>query len=212
MKKNQFLSLLFVVIGLVLLTGSVCICLAFLDAPPIMVKAPEGAVSCAKDLMAALENGDYEAASQLLSGQPDLGLDREPAEESGRLIWDAFTDSFQYEFTGDCYATPTGVAQTVMITTLDLSKISARLPQRMDDLLAQKIASSTVMSEIYDEKGDFRQDLIQQLLLQGISEILEEDAATVTHGVSLNLVYENGRWQVTFDQALLQAISGGVAG
>ena len=38
--------------------------------------------------------------------------------------------------------------------------------------------------------------LFQQLLLQGLAEILEEDAATVTRGVSLNLVYENSRWHL----------------
>lgn len=212
MKKNEKLGLLFAVVGICLLAAAILFCLTFLNAPPIMVSAPDGAMECSENLMEALRNGDYDAASACLSGEPDLGLDREPEEEAGKLLWKAFSESFQYEFTGDCYATSTGVARSVMITTLDLNKISARLPQRLDDLLEDKIATCNNMSEIYDTEGNFRQDTIQQLLLQGLSEILEEDAATVTRGVSLNLVYENNRWWVTFDQALLQAISGGVAG
>ena len=212
MNKNQKMSLLFAVIGLCLLVVATLFCLTFLSAPPIMISVPSGALECSETLMEALRDGDYDTASACLSGQPDLGLDREPEEEAGKLLWKAFSESFRYEFTGDCYATSTGVARSVMITTLDLNKISARLPQRIDDLLEEKIATCDTMSEIYDAEGNFRQDLIQQLLLQGLSEILEEDAATVTRGISLNLVYENNQWLVTFDQALLQAISGGVAG
>ena len=212
MKKNQKLSLLFAVIGICLLAAATLFCLAFLSAPPIMVNVPDAALECSETLMEALQKGDYDTASACLTGQPALGLDREPTEEAGKILWKAFSESFRYEFTGDCYATPTGVARSVMITTLDLNRVSTHLPQRIDELLEEKIATSSTMSEIYDANGDFRQDLIQQLLLQGLSEILEEDAATVTRGVSLNLVYENNRWWVTFDQKLLQAISGGVAG
>ena len=212
MMKNQKLSLLFAAVGICILAAATLFCLTFLNAPPIMVSAPDGALECSETLMEALRNGDYDAASACLSGEPDLGLDREPEEEAGKLLWKAFSESFQYEFTGDCYATSTGVARSVMITTLDLNKISARLPQRLDDLLEEKLINSTNTSEIYDAEGNFREDIIQQLLIQALSEILVEDAATVTRGVSLNLVYENGQWWVTFDQALLQAISGGVAG
>ena len=212
MRKIQTLSLFFAVIGLCVLAVTAVFCLTFLNSPPIMVNVPDAALECSETLMEAIRTGDYDTASACLSGQPDLGLDREPEDETGKLLWKTFTESFQYEFTGECYATSTGVAHTVMITTLDLSKISSKLSQRLDDLLNVKMTTSTNMSEVYDEKGNFRQELIQQLLLQALSEILEEDAATVTRGVSLNLVYEYGKWQVALDPALLQAISGGVAG
>lgn len=212
MRKIQSLSMIFAVIGICILAVAALFCMSFRNAAPIMISVPDAAQECSETLMKALSTGDYDTASDCLSGQPDLGLDREPEDEGSQLIWDAFADSFQYEFTGECYATPSGLAQSVMITTLDLTKISSKLPQRMDDLMAEKLANTTTMTEIYDSKGEFRQDLIQQLLLQAISEILEEDAATITRGVSLNLVYENNRWWVSLDPALLQAISGGVAG
>lgn len=212
MRKIQSLSIIFAVIGICILAVAALFCMSFRNASPIMISVPDAAQECSETLMEALCTGDYDTASACLAGQPDLGLDRKPEEEGAQLIWEAFADSFRYEFTGECYATPAGLAQSVMITTLDLSKISSKLPQRMDDLMAEKLANTTVMTEIYDAKGEFRQDLIQQLLLQAISEILEEDAATITRGVSLNLVYENNRWWVSLDPALLQAISGGVAG
>ena len=212
MRKITSLSMIFAVVGICILALAALFCLSFLNAAPIMINVPDAAMECSETLMEALRTGDYDTASACLAGKPDLGLDREPEDEGSKLIWNAFADSFQYEFTGECYATPTGVAQSVMITTLDLSKNSSKLPQRMNDLVAEKMANTTIMSEIYDEKGEFRQDLIQQLLLQAISEILEEDAATITRGVSLNLVYEKSQWWVHLDQALLQAISGGVTG
>ena len=43
-------------------------------------------------------------------------------------------------------------------------------------------------------------------------DALREDARTREQDLTLNLVYKQGRWWVAMDQALLSAISGGIAG
>ena len=137
MKKTQLLSVTFTVIGILIFVGAILFCLTFLNSAPIMVSTPENALVCAQSLMEALDNADYETASAYLQGQPDLGLDRVPKEEVGKLLWDAFTQSFQYEFVGQCYTTPSGVTQMVIITTLDLQKLSSQLPAKMEQLLEE---------------------------------------------------------------------------
>ena len=197
MKKTQLLSVTFTVIGILIFVGAILFCLTFLNSAPIMVSTPENALVCAQSLMEALDNADYETASAYLQGQPDLGLDRVPKEEVGKLLWDAFTQSFQYEFVGQCYTTPSGVTQMVIITTLDLQKLSSQLPAKMEQLLEEQLDNGGMMSQFYDAEGNFRQDLIP---------------ATVTRGISLNLVYQDDAWAVILDRSLLAAISGGIAG
>ena len=88
MKKTQLLSVTFTVIGILIFVGAILFCLTFLNSAPIMVSTPENALVCAQSLMEALDNADYETASAYLQGQPDLGLDRVPKEEVGKLLWD----------------------------------------------------------------------------------------------------------------------------
>lgn len=208
MKKIIAFSLLFAVLGCGILFGSAYYCLTSLDAPAMMLRQPGEALACSENLMEALSSGDYAAASGCLQGQVDLGLDREPADEAGKLLWEAFQGSFTYEFTGACEATRTGVARTVRITTLDPATVNGQLSQRVDALLEARMEAAEDADDIYDESGNFR----QELLLEALEEALTEDAATVTRELSLNLVYQNGQWWVVPDAALIQAISGGVAG
>ena len=212
MKKNIFVAIPFALIGIVLLVASMLVCLLSLNAPAIMVGTPKAAQVCAQDMLDAVSEGDYTAASQYIYGQPQLGVDREPAEQTGQMLWMAYVDSFSYELTGGCYATPNGVALNAAITSLDISSVGNTLADRMEALLTARIEEQGEISEIYDENGDFQDSLIQEVLQIAFKDALEQDALITTQEVALNLTYQDGRWWIVPDQALLQAISGGVIG
>ena len=210
MKKIIALSLIFALLGGCILLGSACFCLRSLNNTAIMVQTPTAALECSENLMNAIQNGDYAAASGYLHGQVDLGVNREPEEDAAKLLWNAFEDSISYEFVGECFPTTTGVARTVRITTLNPAIVKEQLPQRLDELLDALVEAGK--TDIYDDEGNFREDLTHSLLQDALEGILASDTASITHDVQLNLVYQNGQWWVVADAALLQAISGGVAG
>lgn len=212
MKKNTFVAIPFALIGIVLLVASLLVCLFSLNAPAIMVGTPKAAQVCAQNLLDAVSAGDYAAASQYIYGQPQLGVDREPAEQTGQMLWDAYVDSFTYELTGRCYSTPNGVAMNAAISSLDIASVGNTLADRMEAMLTARIEAEGEISEIYDEKGDFQEALIQEVLVKSFQQALEEDALITTQEVVLNLTYQDGHWWIVPDGALLQAISGGVIG
>ena len=212
MKKNIIVAIPCAFIGIVILVASLLVCLACLNAPAIMVGTPRAAQVCAQNLLDAVSEGNYESASQYIYGQPKLGVDREPAEDTGKMLWDAYIDSFSYELTGGCYATPNGVALNVAITSLDIDSVGNTLADRMEALLTKRMEAEGEISEIYDENGDFQDALIQEILKEAFQLALEKDAEITTQEVALNLTYQNGHWWIVPDQALLQAISGGVTG
>ena len=206
MKKIIAFSLSFAILGMGILGASVFFCLTSLNRNAIMVATPEAAQVCSEDLMTAIQAGDYTAATGCLYGQVNLGADREPGDDLGALIWNAFQESITYEFIGDCYATTTGVARDLWITTLDLTSLNQNLTQRVTDL------AESSKDSIYDSEGHILEDRFHQILLTALAEALDQDASTMTHQIQLNLIYQNGQWWVVPDAALLQAISGGVAG
>lgn len=209
--KNLF-SGLFGLLGIVLLTATLFLCLHGLDASAVLLTAPEDALRQSEAMMEAVAQGDFAAAGARMQGQPDLGADREPADEVGKMIWAAFLDSIRYEFTGECYATDSGIARDMTVETLDISSVTASLRQRSQTLLNRRVAAAEDVEQIYDENGDYREDFVMEVLHDAARQALEEDAVTVSREITLNLVYRQGQWWVVPDAALLSAISGGIAG
>lgn len=211
MKIARFFAVIFGLIGMVLLIGSVGLCLMSLDAPVRMTETPAEAVACSEELLEAIENGDFTAAGNLLYGKPDLGVDRMPEDVESVLIWDAFIRSISCEFKGSCYATDTGIARDASITAMDIPSVTEKLNVRAHTLLTQRVENAVDMAELYDEENNFREELVAEVLNEAVVQALAEDAKTVTWDVTLNLICRDGQWWVVPDQALLTALAGGVA-
>jgi len=212
MKRINSVAAVFGAIGLVLALVTVVVSLRALDAPTVLVSVPEDAVERTTALMTAVSVGDFDEAEKMLYGMPDLGMDREAADEAGRLIWDAFVDSIDYEFSGDFYATDVGFARNVTITTLELTSVTETLKERSQELLEKRVETAEDVSQVYDENNDYREDFVMDVLFDAVYQSLEEDARYRSWDVTLNLVYHQDQWWIRPDQTLIAAISGGTAG
>lgn len=205
-------GVLFGIAGIVLMAGSVGLALKSLDAPVRLSETPVAAVERSEELMEAVARGDYDTAGNCLYGQPDLGVSREPGDEMGQKIWAAFIDSITYEFTSDCYATNSGISRDASVTCLDIASVGPKLQERVKTILDKQVAEAEDMSQIYDEDNNLREDMVMAALSQAVTDALEEDATTITRDVTMSLIFRDGQWWVVPDQALLQAISGNMAG
>lgn len=212
MKISKFFSGIFGVLGAVLAVGTVVLSLRSLEADPVLLTRPEAAEKQAEALMEAVCVGNYAGAGKLMYGTPELGVDREPADEAGALIWDAFLDSIRYEFTGDCYATDSGVARDVTIESLDIAGITGDLKEISQDLLAKRVEEAEDIDQIYDADGEYREDFVMEVLSDAVRQALEQNSTYSSREITLNLTYQDGQWWIVADEALLEAISGGIAG
>lgn len=205
-----FFSGLFGFLGIALAAAGVYLALTNQNAGPVLKEQPESARVRVSTMLDALCDGDYAAVSDCLYGTPSLGMDREAADEVGRLFWNAMADSYTYEILGDFHATDSGVSMDVTITALDIDTVTVNLRERAQTLLEQRIQEAEDTSEIYDENNEYREDFVMDALFDAAQDALEQDAGTVTWNITLNLIYEDGQWWIMPENALLQAISGGI--
>lgn len=212
MKQSKILSCGFAVAGMLLAACAVALSLTRLHADPVLVAVPDAAEQCAQALMDALERGNYGDAGEMMYGTPDLGVDRAASDEVGQMLWKAFTDSLEYEFSGEFYTTDSGVARDVTITTLDITSVTATLKERSQALLEHRVKKAEDVSQVYDENNEYREEFVMNVLFDAVYQSLREDARYTSQTVTLNLVYRQGQWWVMPDTALLAAISGGTAG
>lgn len=216
MKTKRILSGVFALLGAALAALALWVSISALDAQPVLMTPPAAAMETADAMMAAVCAGDFDAAADLMYGNPNLGTDRAPADEVGVLLWDAFLESLSYELVGQCYATDSGIAQDVTISCLDFSSVTGTLRDRTQALLTERVEAAENAAEdadaIYDENGDFREEFVMKVLRDVTVEALQEDAQYVERSLTMNLVYKQGQWWVVADSALLTAISSGIVG
>ena len=185
--------------------------LLFPGQTPMLLQPPAGAVSLAEELMEAVCGGDFETAETMLYGQPELGADRQPSDAAGAMIWNAYVNSLDYELMGELYATDAGLAQDVKIIFMELPTVTANLSARTHQLLNEAIAAAEDVSELYDEKNEYREDLVMDILHRAVAQALEEDVRYSYRVVQLQLVFRDGQWKAVADRHFLDAVSGGIS-
>lgn len=203
-------SVLLAAVGLSAAAAAVYLCTQYVDAKPMLLTPPDVAQSKVVALMDAVSEGDYEEASQAIYGTPSLGVDRQAADEVGVMIWEAFQSSITYELLGDCYTTEQGLAQNVSFSCMDVTSVTVNLKERSQVLLEQRVAEAEDVSEVYDENNEYREDFVMAVLRTAVEDALKEDARMMTVELTVNLSYQDGSWWVVADEALLDAISGGI--
>ena len=209
MIKKVF-AVLFAALGICSAVTAGYIGVHFRDADPMLLTQPTVARSKVIDMMEAVCDGDYDKAGQSILGNPSLGVDREAADAVGVLIWDAFRDSLSYELVGECYTTADGLAQNITVTGMDIHSVTVNLRERSRALLEQRVAEAEDTSDIYNENNEYREDFVMDVLYDAAVQALAEDAAIETVSLTLKLSYNDGSWWVVADEALLNAISGGI--
>lgn len=210
MKITKLFAFLFAVLGLCGAVAGIYLGFSNLDADPILVQQPESAREQVEDLMEAVCAGDYAAASALLYGNPDLGMERDAADRVGMLLWEAMESSRTYTLSDEFYATNTGVALDVQMSCLDMASVTVNLRERSQKLLEQRMQEAEDPSEVYDKNNEYREDFVMAVLYDAAREALEEDGKEVSYSFTLNLTYQNGQWWIMPEASLLEAISGGV--
>lgn len=208
MKIARFFSVIFGIFGILLLVGSICLCLFSLKAPVRVLELPQEAVNTSEAFAQALNDGDLTAAARYIYGQPDLGAAGTPEDPETAAVWNAFLNSISFEYTGKLMAVDAGLARAASVTTLDIAGVTEKLPERTQALVNQKIVSAESLTDVYDETGSFREELVTEILRQVLQQSLEQDARTVSREVTVKLINRDGKWWVVPDQALLQALSG----
>lgn len=207
---KKVLSVMFAIVGIAAAAAAVYLGLSNRDTDPVLLAPPEAARQQVEGLMDAVCAGDYTAASAYLQGQPNLGVDREATDEVGVLIWNAFCDSMSYELVGECYATEAGLAQNVKLSYMDITSVTAVLKERSQALLEQRVAEAENLNDVYDENLQYRESFVMDVLYDAAAAALEEDAATMTAELTVNMIYQDGTWWIIADKELLDAISGGI--
>ncbi len=210
MKIAKLFAGIFGSLGAVLLAGSIGLCLFSLNAPVRMDEIPAGAVECAEKLENAITQKDFDALEDCIYGQPELGLSGTPEDELTKMVWDLVQLNLEFSWQGECYFKDASLCRDAAVSYMELSSITDDLPVRAHELLTQRVEEATDMEQLYADGGQFRDDLLDQVMKAAVTQACMEDAQVKTVMVKVEFVYRDGQWWAVPDTALLTALSGGL--
>lgn len=204
------LSRIFALLGGALLLLTAVIAFGSRNASARLLSTAEEAQTVTGELMEDLRCGDLTAAGQLLYGQLPLENTPELGSAYAESLWQAYWDSFQYTFSGDCYAADTGLCRDVTVMVLDIPALLPAIEGAYQTLLPQLAAEAN--GNVLDSDGGYREDFIFQVLDQATRQVLADQCSTRSWNLTLNLAYRDDRWWVVGNADLNNILSGGLTG
>ncbi len=204
--KQVFAGLL-AALGTVLMVLSLVWCFGNLNKPAQVAQLPQGLEQCAQDLETALESGDLQSFQGLLYGQPQLGI--EPGDAQTENFWKVFCGGITWEYTGEFSPAASGYTRTATVSVPDIQALAGTIGPRARQILEQTMAAATLREELYDEAGNFRQELMDKALEQAVQEALAAQPQLRQYQGSVRFVSQDGRWQALPDQGLMKAFAPG---
>ena len=164
----------------------------------------------ADSFFAYLEKGEYADASALCTWALPAESGSEEADTAA--VYEALRESRHWQRSGEASRRGNRAEVRGTLTVLDPVALCEGMNADVNALLSDMVAEAALGSDIYNADGTYREEVVMeawQRALKGRLEKAEDYRAAFP--LTLTLIYERGGWRIRPDEALLQALSGGVA-
>ena len=178
---------------------------------PVLLKTDQGAQDRCRDFAQCLREEDFEGLSKTLLGTPQI-TQYSGEEALAQRIWQAYVSSMDCTLEGGLYGTDQGLAQNITLEALDLEDLGARLEEKVPLLLESRMEEARDIQELYDSRNGYRQEVIDQVLLQALDEVLSQNPQTRQTTLTLRLCRSRGQWLIQPEGDLIRFLSGNIAG
>lgn len=202
---KKVLSFLFTFLGVVLLAGTAILAFMGRTMPVALPYVPVEAQKEAKAFAVEINEGNLESLKNRIYGTPEL--EGEFDNPVLTVLWEAYTKSFSWNFTGAWYASDSGLCCDASVTALDIPALLPQVETVYQELLPQK-AEELAAEQVYGEDGGYDADFVLQFLADATRQVLESSQPQVQREMTLTMICRDGNWYVRPDSALLELFSG----
>lgn len=164
--------------------------------------------ACAEAFFSAFTDGRYGEASGMADGCPAFGLESTPDDEADAALVEALRESYVFRLPAEAATQGLRASLRVEYSALDLAALQrdtrALLLARLERLVAER-----PYREIYDEQGDYRPQVTDEVYLAAVRELLRDGESYRRSGtLQLSLRYDEALWHIVPDDALIDALGG----
>jgi len=208
MKVKQ--PLLLIILLPCILLAALCVSMCGKSAAPAAcfgTAAPKKAVTGFFD---ALCSGNYAAADEYVCDYSGLGLDGTPETSFEKSVFDALKKSYSYKLVGELRLSEErdSYIQTVEFTHINIDVLS----EEINDIAQNQLVAMTenlFKEEIYDDDGEYRPELIDQVLVASLEQLtIGQENFCTTDTLEVELKNNSNKWCIVVSDELADAILG----
>lgn len=210
-RKIYGIKIFWMLICVVLCAAVMILCAIGVRAGTVYAKPEGDPAQTVEEFFDAICARDYELAYSYLRDYTSLGLENAPQSDAGRIVYDALESSYRFTLIGECTQDKLDACQKLSFSYLDLGKTHDDIGRVTMERLEASVASLR-RDEIYDENDHYKPELANKAYLQAVETVMADAGSYYsTVELEIKLAYEDGRWQIIAEPALLKALNGGTA-
>lgn len=159
----------------------------------------------------SLERGDYPAAYSCLSDYTGLGLENEPADENGKLVYQKLRESYSHTVMGGATINKLSAFVPVRFRYLKVKNMERSIQSEVKSLL-ERFVKENPRNLVYDSGNKYLPEVTEKVYSDAVARVLRNisDFCT-TEQFNVELEYRDGQWFIVTSPEMLNAIIGGTA-
>lgn len=164
--------------------------------------------SVLEDFFACLSQRDRDGAAALTAEGfcplPD------PTESRSVRLWTAQQTCWKFEVSPGYEEAGAMLGKRATVTAPDLNLAREQILSMVQSRLEQALDAAELKSEVYDDEGNYREELVFSCLEEVLAEISADLSPYCrTRELTVKLAYIDGEWRVKTDGELIAALTGG---
>jgi len=210
MKRNEWISDLLLKLGMVCIVLAVVISIVMKSAPFSLIGTADSAREQIVLLLESLQKADYEAMNNCLLPKQQIAGKDSYVSDVHRALYDAYIESIEYEFMGECYASDSALCQDIRVAVLDLSYILNELIDTYQRAYGVKIKLGENQQVYLEQKDGTLTDFFSSIPIEFVNKILSEKNYKKSMDITFETVYYQSQWRIALNADIFDLLTGGM--
>lgn len=209
---RKVIASLFTLLALAAAAFTLYLCAFAQNAVPYIEDGPDGPTAALESFFSRLEEKDFPRAYSYLSNYSSLGLENTPTDLTAARLWAArqavwsFSVGEGYEMDG------IHLTKRATVDCLNEKAVMDLVGAPVQDKLAKAVKEARLKSEVYNEDGTYREELVRAALDASLDELLADLSPYVyTRDLVIRMENVDGKWLIAADADLIGALTGGIS-
>lgn len=211
MKRNDFVANLFSKMGAVCILAAIAVSLIAAKLPFHLFGSSALAEKSVRQFMEAFGEGNVARMNACLMDNQQLEAKLPHSSHFSELVWDAYIDSISYAFSGEWYASDSGLCRDVSITMLDTPGALEQLIDRYQRQYGVEIVMDGEEKGISILRDGSSSDFFTEVSDSFVERVLSETQCRKTVTLTLELVYYRNQWKILLNDDVLNLLTGGMS-
>lgn len=157
-----------------------------------------------------LRAGQWDEAYACLYNYSTLGLEQEPEDELSARFWEAQKQIWDFRVSDEWTLESTSIRRQVTVRGLNMDAIRDDISDRVQTLLGEAVEQARLKSDVYDENGDYREEVAVAALRQAAEDVLRDVSGyALERELPVDMQLQDGAWRVCVGKELISALTSG---